>query len=121
MTSEIDIQELARSVRAKRGNRGLRSVAKEITETIGEVSASTLSRVEQGKVPDLDTFIRLCKWLGLSTNDFAILQVDLNSQVEGKTQDVVAAHLRADRTLAPKTVEALVTMIQMAYAAAENE
>jgi transcriptional regulator with XRE-family HTH domain len=119
MTSEIDIQELARSIRAKRGDRGLRAIAKEITETIGEVSASTLSRVEQGKVPDLDTFIRLCKWLGLSTSDFAMLETDLNS--EGKTLDVVAAHLRADRTLDSKTVEALVTMIQMAYATADSE
>lgn len=115
MSNEIDIRELARMLRAKRGKNGLRSVAQEI----GGVSASTLSRIEQGKIPDLDTFIKLCKWLGVSTDHFTQGNENLESQA-APTFAVVAAHLRADRTLDPQTAEALVTMIQMAYQAIDR-
>ena len=54
--SPVDIRKLAALLRAKRGRRGLREIADEI----GGVSASTLSRLEQGNTPDLETFARLC-------------------------------------------------------------
>jgi transcriptional regulator with XRE-family HTH domain len=107
--SEIDIKELGAQLRARRGRRGLREIAKEI----GDVSASTLSRVEKGKVPDLDTFVRLCRWLGLAPEHF--MDVSKQKGVTGSTKDVVVAHLRAERTLDPKTVEALVGMINLAF------
>lgn len=28
------------------------------------VSASTLCRLERGTVPDMDTFVKICRWLG---------------------------------------------------------
>src|SRR5689334_14539621 len=88
MASEIDIHELAKSIRAKRGKRGLRAVAEEI----GGVSASTLSRIEQGKVPDLDTFIRLCKWLGVPADRFTT-NAEQAAKEDISTSDIVAAHL----------------------------
>lgn len=116
MANEIDIGELARMIRAKRGTRGLRAIANEI----GDVSASTLSRIEQGKVPDLDTFIRLCKWLGVSADHFTVTREPISTEEKSSTQDVIAAHLRADRALDPQTAEALVKMIQIAYAAVDS-
>lgn len=119
MDIEVNIRELAAHVRAKRGTRGLRAVAQEI----GGVSASTLSRVEQGKVPDLDTFARLCRWLGVSPNQF---MPTMPAPTEGgalaappglSTPEVISAHLRADRTLTPETADALATMIRLAYEA----
>ncbi len=38
---------------------GVREAAKEVG-----VSAATLSRVENGKLPDLETFGKICRWLG---------------------------------------------------------
>lgn len=116
MANEIDIGKLARMIRAKRGVRGLRTIAKEI----GGVSASTLSRVEQGKVPDLDTYIRLCKWLDVSADNFTLNKEHTNKEAKPSTPDVVAAHLRADRALDPQTVEALVQLIQVAYSAVDH-
>lgn len=122
MTEETyDMRELGVLLRARRGTRSLRAIAQEI----GGVSASTLSRIEQGKVPDLDTFRRLCGWLGISTDRFMTgpkRGEDVRSQLGSKPSnaDVVVAHLRADRTLSPETVEALVTMIRLAYEAAER-
>ena len=38
------------------------------------VSASTLSRIEQGKfTPDLETYLAVCSWLGLSPAAFSTL------------------------------------------------
>lgn len=115
MSNKIDIGELARMIQAKRGNRGLRTVAQEI----GEISASTLSRIEKGKVPDIDTFFKLCKWLGVPADHFTSKSQRMNIQNEN-TPELVAAHLRADRTLDPQTAEVLVKMIQMAYDAVDR-
>jgi transcriptional regulator with XRE-family HTH domain len=112
MEPEIDIRQLAALFKAKRGKRGLRTVAEEI----GGVSASTLSRVEQGKLPDLDTFVRICRWLEVSTDRF----LPSTENAPQTVPQLIVAHLRADRNLDPSTAEALVTMIQLAYAAVER-
>ncbi len=126
MAEQINFRDLAAMVRAKRGKRGLRDVARDI----GEVSASTLSRIEQGKVPDLGTFTRICQWLGVPSERFMIGAEHSPGVAESTapyfpnssihTPDIVAAYLRADRTLDPDTAEALVKMIQLAYAAADR-
>lgn len=120
MSSLMDIRELAATLRARRGKRGLRQVADEI----GGVSASTLSRVEQGKLPDIDTFFRICRWLDVAPERF-MTAASTHSESSATASDqstpqLVAAHLRADRALDPKTAEALITMIQLAYSAIER-
>lgn len=115
MTTEIDIQEFAKRIRDKRGSQGLRTAAQEI----GGVSASTLSRIEQGKLPDLDTFIRICRWLGVSADHFTIAA---GTDALGQTEpNIVSLHLRADRVLDPKTARAIVNMIQLAVAAVDGD
>lgn len=114
MTESFDSNHLAAMVIAKREGRGLRATAAEI----GGVSASTLSRVEQGKVPDLDTFLRLCRWLEVSPGEFTESPADPRTDESGQRVDVIAAHLRADRTLDRETARALERMIRLAYQAA---
>jgi transcriptional regulator with XRE-family HTH domain len=117
LNDEIDIYKLAALVRAKRGKRGLRETAKEV----GVVSVSTLSRIEQGKIPDLGTFLRLCHWLGVSLEQFVSESVQVDPQKPTptiSTPEMIVAHLRADRTLDPHTAEALSTMIRLAYESA---
>jgi transcriptional regulator with XRE-family HTH domain len=121
MSSEINIRELGALLHAKRGVKGLRAVAKEITEKYGPVSSSTLSRVEQGNVPDLDTFVRICRWLEIPTE--RLMYGSTQSKPSHRQQDtaeVIKAHLRADRTLDPNTADALMKMIQLVYDAAKN-
>lgn len=119
MNDEIDIHKLAALVRTKRGKRGLRETAQEI----GGISISTLSRVELGKIPDLATFLRLCRWLGVPAEQFAPEAAPGNAQEPAptvSTPEMIVAHLRADRTLDPHTAEALSTMIRLAYEAANQ-
>lgn len=121
MSTEINIRELAALLRAKRGTTGLRAVAQEITTTYGPVSSSTLSRIEQGNIPDLDTFVRLCRWLGVPTERLMLAGKETKRPPEQEnTAEVIKAHLRADRTLDPNTAEALAKMIQLVYDAAKS-
>lgn len=115
MSAGVNTAKLAALVRAKRGDLGLRAAAKQI----GEVSASTLSRIEQGRVPDLDTFFRLCRWLGVSADDLA--PGSRVTQISEKTPaEEVEVYLRADQALPPETVDALVRMVRLAYDSADK-
>ncbi len=118
MSSQINVQQLSALIKAKKGNRGLRTIANEI----GGVSASTLSRIEQGKLPDLDTFMLICKWLKVSPENFMSTESKelLSSNKNPTTPEIIMAHLRTDRTLDPETVDALSKMIQLAYDAVKN-
>lgn len=109
MQSTLNTELLAGMLKSKRGKKGLRAVAEEM----GDVSAPTLSRIEQGKVPDVDTFIKICKWLDVSTETFIIGSKD-SSPISNKEQ--VVAHLRAERELSTDTVNMLIKMIDLAYA-----
>ncbi|MEQ8560393.1 MAG: helix-turn-helix transcriptional regulator [Cyclobacteriaceae bacterium] len=100
--SALNISLLSDMVKTRRGAKGLRDTAKEI----GEISASTLSRIEQGKVPDVDTFMKLCDWLQVSADTF------FNNTSQKAVQ--VNAHLRAEKELPPNTVNALIKLINLA-------
>ena len=109
MESTLNTELLAGMLRNKRADKGLRAVAVEI----GGVSFATLSRIEQGKVPDVDTFIRICKWLNVTADTFIISNSKKVKAISTKEQ--VVAHLRADRELSKDTVNMLIKMIDMAY------
>ena len=115
MESPVDITKLGALLKQKRGKRGLREVATEI----GGISAATLSRVERGQVPDLGTYARICRWLDMSPGVF-IQGGGGQESPQLSNEALVSAHLRADKTLDPKTVEAIVTMISLAYKAADS-
>lgn len=105
----LNTEKFSSMLKNKRGDRGLRVIAQEI----GGVSASTLSRIEQGNLPDVETFIRICKWLGVSTEEFTV-KTDSEVQ-ESSKKELLLTQLRADRTLPQETVLALAQMISLAY------
>src|SRR5437660_2870837 len=113
MTKELDTRYLAALIKTKRGNRGLREIAQEI----GDVSPSTLSRIENGKIPDMDTFLRICDWLQVSSEEF-IKETDEQEQTKMSTMDRIEGYLRADRELDPETAVALARFMKAAYKAA---
>jgi transcriptional regulator with XRE-family HTH domain len=105
--SPLRIAELAALVdnRLARDSLKLRDAAAQ-----AGVSAATLSRVLNGKVPDTATFAALVKWLGVSADLF----IDRDREVSGA--EAIEAHLRADRTLPPATAKALAALVRAAYA-----
>ena len=105
MASYLDIEKLANLVRNKRQNRGLREIAKEI----GNISISTISRVENGKIPDIDTFLVLCDWLGVPPAEFI---KNTASKEAVNTPETIAAQLLADQHLDPAIANALIILIK---------
>ena len=109
MSTTLNTGLLASMLKAKRGKMGLRTVAEEIDG----VSVATLSRIEQGKVPDVDTFIKICRWLDVPTDTFVVHAEKDVPQADH--QQTIVAHLRADRELDLETMQMLVKLVNLAY------
>ncbi len=94
----LAIGELGARLAERRGPKGVRATAEEIG-----ISPATLSRIENGHMPDLVTFAKVCDWLN----------VDPAEYLGTKKRDAPAAavHLRVDRTMSPKTAQSLAKMI----------
>lgn len=118
--SLVNTVELGRAIRRKREESGmsLRDVADATS-----VSASTLSRIENGTgKPDADNIARLTNWL-----EVPMERVMGGERQEGDAAkavvyfpqeampDIVEAHLRADRNLTPDTAKALSELFRVAY------
>ena len=102
----VDLSQIGALVRDRRGSKSVRETANEIG-----VSSATLSRIENGKQPDLGTFQKLCIWLEVSPSAF--LQTGPTDEKSSDSQDpvVATAHLRANRHISPALARALGEMI----------
>jgi len=119
--SLVNTVELGRAIRRKREELGLS--LRDVADETG-VSASTLSRIENGTgKPDADNIARLTGWLqmpmervmGAGSADGAEEAPVVYFPHEA-TPDIVEAHLRADRNLNPETAKALSELFRVAYA-----
>lgn len=117
MNSYIDFSRLAKLLKARRGQRGLREVADEI----GEISPSTLSRVEGERANDIasSTFLRICDWLQISPTEL-IMQSQDNPPPEIALPDSLELQLRAEKELDPMTAKMLAEMFKAAYREAKK-
>lgn len=104
----LPITEFGRLVAAKRSSRGVRAAAAEIG-----ISSATLSRVENGHMPDLDTFAKICKWLERDPREF--LGLEPTKKNEDKPQAVV--HFKKKKTVSMESATALGELILAAQAA----
>jgi hypothetical protein len=75
-------------------------------------------RVEAGRVPDVETYGKLCTWLGVDPGSYlGIKPVSAKQPLttgEAPTHVVVSAHFKADRLPDQDTVKALANMIMFA-------
>jgi len=97
MKSKMD--EFGRQLVTARGSRGVREVAKEI-----EISAATLSRVERGYMPDLETFGKICRWLKVDPAE--ILGIDVTAP-----RPSASVHFKKNQAIHPDTARALAELI----------
>ena len=103
----LTLSALGPLVRERRGGRGLREVAQEIG-----ISAATLMRIESGRTPDVETFGKVCRWLGIDPGEF--LGFESAHRGGGPLGDVpvqISAHFKADRLPDPETAKALARML----------
>jgi transcriptional regulator with XRE-family HTH domain len=116
--SMISTAELGRAIKRRRQELelSLRDVADKT-----EVSASTLSRIENGTGrPDADNIARLTDWLDVPID--RVMSKRGSDEVEPvvyypheETPEIVEAHLRADRNLTDDTAKALSELFRVAY------
>src|SRR5438552_19178719 len=113
----VNTEELGRAIRRRRDELGLslRDVADKTS-----VSASTLSRIENGTgKPDADNIARLTGWLDMPI-DRVMNKAESNVEAvvyypHEATPEIVEAHLRADKKLTPETAKALSELFRVAY------
>jgi transcriptional regulator with XRE-family HTH domain len=107
------LESLGATVRETRGDKNLREAAREIG-----ISAATLMRVESGRIPDVETFGRICNWLKKDPAAFLGMkqhpEATKSLREKGPPVLTVSAHFRADHTPKPETVNALAQMVLIA-------
>ena len=102
--AKLSLTSIGPLVREKRGVGGIREVSAEIG-----ISYATLSRVENGKLPDLETFSKICQWLELDPGE--VLGCGKNKSGKIKEEPTVLAHFRAEKELEPNTLQALTEIV----------
>ena len=115
--SLISTAELGKAIKRRREE--LKLSLRDVGD-LTEVSASTLSRIENGTGrPDADNIARLTKWLDIPVDRLMTHTSDNVEPViyypQEKTPEIIEAHLRADKNLTPETANALSELFRVAY------
>ena len=116
----VNTEELGRAIRRRREELGLS--LRDVADKTG-VSASTLSRIENGTgKPDADNIARLTSWLNMQMERVLSGRHPDSDEAPAviyypheSTPEIVEAHLRADRNLTPETANALSELFRVAY------
>src|SRR6202165_699487 len=116
----VNTEELGRAISRRRQELSLS--LRDVADKTG-VSASTLSRIENGTgKPDADNIARVAAWLDMPMervlsgrhvdNDTAAAVIYYPHE---STPEIVEAHLRADQNLTPQTASSLSELFPVAY------
>jgi transcriptional regulator with XRE-family HTH domain len=77
------------------------------------VSPSTLTRMAQGKRPDVDSLAKLAVWSGLKADDF--VRPFEGRHTSGEPLAMISTYLRSDPNLTKESAAALDELIRVAY------
>lgn len=106
----VKMDVLAQHILQRRDGRGIREAAKEVG-----ISPATLSRVENKKVPDLETFGKICAWLGEDPATFLGLVPAPSATPRAQV------HFKKEAAIRPESAKALSEMIVLAQEALLKE
>jgi transcriptional regulator with XRE-family HTH domain len=85
------------------------------------VSASTLTRMAQGKRPDVDTFSALCRWAGLDADAYMRPRPGTAAKDAPEPLAAISTYLRSDPNLSPEAAEAMDELVKATYARLRNK
>jgi transcriptional regulator with XRE-family HTH domain len=103
----LSIGDLGRLMVEKRGAKGVRAAAAEVG-----ISTATYSRVENGHMPDLVTFAKICKWLKRDPREFMGM-----TPADDSDASRAVVHFKKKKTVRQETATALGEMILAAQRA----
>jgi len=105
------MDKLSLRIKEKRGGSGIRETAKAIG-----ISPATLSRIEAGKQPDLDTFRSICIWLNIDPSSV----LGMHTPSATPPDMPVQAHFRAQNPMSADTAGHLANLILAIQGTAER-
>lgn len=106
----FDNERFFAALDAARMSRGLNW--KTVADESG-VSPSTLTRIRQGRRPDIDSFAALTAWAALDANAFFARALDANAERQPLAQ--ISLLLRRDPSLPPEAATALDELVKATY------
>jgi transcriptional regulator with XRE-family HTH domain len=106
MTEPMSTKDFCRMILQKRGRRGVRAVAKEIG-----ISFATLSRMERGRAPRVDTLKKICVWLRIDPGQV----LGMTGPSPAAERSRVQLAVKQGRVLEPKTTRDLGRLISVAH------
>jgi transcriptional regulator with XRE-family HTH domain len=107
---DFDIEGFYASLDSQRQSKKM--TWKQVAQKSG-VSASTLTRMAQGRRPDVDSLAALLAWSGLKAELF--LQGSWETRKESDPLAQITAYLRADSNLTPEGAAAIEAIVKAAY------
>ena len=107
----LDVESLMAALNAAREDRGLswRKLANE-----AGVNPSSLTRMQQGKLPDVNTFTALIHWLRMPADRFMGTSPS-GTSAKPNPMAVVSTLLRGKREMTPEALKALDDLVQAAF------
>ena len=107
----IHVEALVAALDRERQSKGIswRQLAKD-----AGVSPSTLTRMQQGKSPDVNTFSALTQWLNIPAERFYAEQPNRQARHDDPMA-VMSTLLRSKRKMNPKAVTALQELVTAAF------
>ena len=106
---KFDLGSFVSALDATRQSRRL--TWKQVADLSG-VSASTLTRMAQGRRPDVDGLAALSSWSGLDIGDY--VRTD-GEKPEAEPLAMISTYLKTDRNLTPESAIALDELIKATY------
>ena len=113
MTTEAHVDVAALYAALDRRRKTLKISWRQLAHA-AHVSASTLTRMNQGKRPDVDSFARLTTWLRVPADRF-VRPTHAPTKEGSDLVALVSAHLRADKNLSAESQKALEEIFSLAY------
>lgn len=111
--SELQVEALYAALDSTRQARRL--TWRQVASDAG-VSASTLTRMAQGKRPDVDGLTSLLDWLRMDLRNFSNKRMTTTGEGEAdNTLARISALLRSDAQLSEKSVKALESILRASY------
>lgn len=101
MTFNLD--QFVKDIKAKQAGRALRDLENEL-----HISSSTISRLNNGSMPDLMTYATMCQWMGKSLQDY--FEPDFNKKLKSILHLIVNETMRgmgSDRSEVQKLIDEL--------------
>jgi transcriptional regulator with XRE-family HTH domain len=115
---QVQLDEFGELIKRKRQAEKL-TLRDAETQLDRAITASSLSRIEHGAVPDARNVPRLAHWLGIPLEQ--VVWPETGEEVKAvDTPSAVEVHLRADRNLDPKVAQALADMFRKLYESASE-